>query len=506
MEMFNDTISVTYILALGFLGLWFLFSSYRKWNVVMGIGFFLALMANFLFTMSFTLGPVKYFVFSKNLILISIFGFVFMLLRNNKIGLVVAIVASILLSFQLFKLKLEVELLPPRVKENLELGELLIEAKSRNIADIEKMITKYGGIVAKAFYPQKKGTALDHFYIIDIPDERSDEKESLLQLLYHEKLIEYGEYNDRIQLDPLVTQEQVDSPPSLHINDPLSDQQWALSVLNINDWYKLLIDHRKKVVSTATIAVLDTGIDGDHEDLMHVIRAEDQNSDDPVGHGTHCAGIIAAETNNNTGVASQVFHSNLIQIMPVKVLNRFGFGTQAQIIKGMIKAVDNGADVLSMSLGGISDTPKQKAYHSAVQYAEAENAVVITSAGNSSTSARGFTPANVPGVICVTAVTPDGKLAGFSNYLDGIDWGLAAPGVNIMSTYPDDQYKSLSGTSMAAPFVSSTVGILKAFAPDLTAREIFEILHETSLSTTEVQKSGGIIQPAQALQSVLSRI
>src|SRR5690606_10977109 len=111
-----------------------LFSSYRKWNVVMGIGFFLALMANFLFTMSFTLGPVKYFVFSKNLILISIFGFVFMLLRNNKIGLVVAIVASILLSFQLFKLKLEVELLPPRVKENLELGELLIEAKSRNIA------------------------------------------------------------------------------------------------------------------------------------------------------------------------------------------------------------------------------------------------------------------------------------------------------------------------------------------------------------------------------------
>src|SRR5690606_6177610 len=105
---------------------------------------------------------------------------------------------------------------------------------------------------------------------------------------------------------------------------------------------------------------------------------------DPVGHGTHCAGIMAAETNNRKGIASMAFHDNLISLMPVKVLNRFGFGTQAQIIKGMIRAVDEGADVLSMSLGGISDAPKQKAYLAAVEYAAGSNAVVITSAGNSS--------------------------------------------------------------------------------------------------------------------------
>lgn len=506
MEMFKDAISLTYIIALGFLGLWFLFSSYRKWNMIMGIGFFLSLMANFLFTMGFTLGPIKYFIFSKHLILISIFGFIFMLLRNNKIGLVMAILASMVLSFQILKLRLEVELLPPKVIENLELGELLIEATPENIAQIEKKIAGYGGVVAKAFYPRKKGTDLDHFYVVDIPDDRADEKEAILEVLYQESLIKYGEFNDHIQVTPIESFETINSTSDLRINDPLSKDQWALSVLGIHDWYKQLIDHRRKAVTTAVVAVLDTGIDGKHEDLSHALSDDYKDVDDPVGHGTHCAGIIAAETNNNIGVASQTFHSNLIEIMPVKVLNRFGFGTQVQIIKGMIKAVDNGAHVLSMSLGGISDEPRQKAYRAAVQYAESENAVVITSAGNSSASARGFTPANVPGVICVTAITPEKKLAAFSNYLDGIEWGIAAPGVNILSTYPDNQYKSLSGTSMAAPFVSSTVGIMKAFAPDLTPREIVEILQSTSLPTDDASKSGGLLQPSEALRALITRI
>src|SRR5690554_853373 len=211
MEMFKDAISLTYIIALGFLGLWFLFSSYRKWNMIMGIGFFLSLMANFLFTMGFTLGPIKYFIFSKHLILISIFGFIFMLLRNNKIGLVMAILASMILSFQILKLRLEVELLPPKVIENLELGELLIEATPENIAQIEKKIAGYGGVVAKAFYPRKKGTDLDHFYVVDIPDDRADEKEAILEVLYQESLIKYGEFNDHIQVTPIESFETINS-------------------------------------------------------------------------------------------------------------------------------------------------------------------------------------------------------------------------------------------------------------------------------------------------------
>lgn len=506
MILFNDMNNLTYILALGFLGLWFLFAGSRKWNVVMGIGFFLTLMANFLFTMGLTLGPVKYFIFSKNLILIGFFGFIFMLVRKNKIALVLAIVTSLFLSLQLFKMKLDVDLLPPKVRENLELGELLIEASPDKLADIEQTIARYGGLLARAFHPLRKGTDLDDFYLIDIPDERSDKKEELLTLLQREKLILHGEYNDRIQLQPLEGLLNKSPRPAIAINDPLVEEQWALPALKMDEWYRLLIDHRKDAISTAVVAVLDTGIDGGHEDLTRMMDKNGRQGDDPVGHGTHCAGIIAAETNNKTGVASMAFHNDLIRLMPVKVLNRLGFGTQAQIIRGMIKAVDDGADVLSMSLGGISDTPRQKAYQAAVQYAENANAVVVTSAGNSSASARGFTPANVPGVICVTALNENNRLAGFSNYLDGIERGIAAPGVSIMSTYPGNQYKSLSGTSMAAPFVSSTIAVMKAFAPELSSQELYDIILRTSIATTDDPKSGSLIQPAKALQAVLDRV
>ncbi len=506
MEIFHDINGLTYILALGFLGLWFLLSSRRKWNVIMGLAFFICLMANFLVTMGLTIGPAKFFIFSKNLILISFFSFIFRILRKNKIGLILAIVSGIIISLQLFKINFGQRIIPQEVKESMEHGELLIETSPQNIVAIQSVLREYKGRIDKAFHPKKTGTTLDQFYLIDIPNEIAHRKDELLLSLSQKNLIQYGEYNDVIQVNPMEG-EIKDAPKAfLAVNDPLVPEQWAVTVLQFDEWYKTIIDHQNQVVRTVKIAVLDTGVDGNHEDLNQLMDKNNRDNEDPIGHGTHCAGVIAAETNNKTGIASLAFYNNLIRIMPIKVLNRMGYGTQAQIIKGMITAVDNGADVLSMSLGGISDTPKQKAYRAAVQYARNHNAVVVTSAGNSSSSASGFSPANVEGVICVTAMDENRELANFSNHIEEIEWGIAAPGVNIMSTYPGNQYKSLSGTSMAAPFVSSTVGIIKAFAPELTPEEIYQILHETSLVTGDIQKSGGLIQPAAALKLVLSRL
>lgn len=506
MEIFHNINGLTYILALGFLGMWFLLSSHRKWNVIMGMAFLLSLMANFLVTMGLTIGPVKYFIFSKNLILISFFGFVFRILRKNKIGLILAIMAGIIISLQLFKINFVQRMVPQKVKESIEHGELLIETSPQNIVAIQSVLRNYKGRIDKAFHPKKTGTALDQFYLIDIPDDIAHKKDELLLSLSRKGLIQYGEYNDVVQVNPIMGEIKETPRSFLAVNDPLVPEQWAVSVLNFDEWYKIIIDHQNQIVNTVKIAVLDTGVDGNHEDLIQLLDKNNRGNDDPIGHGTHCAGIIAAETNNKTGIASMAFYNNLIRIMPIKVLNRMGFGTQAQIIKGMIAAVDDGAEVLSMSLGGISDTPKQKAYLAAVQYARDHNAVVVTSAGNSSSSARGFSPANVPGVICVTALNEQSELAEFSNHIEEIEWGIAAPGVNILSTYSGNQYKSLSGTSMAAPFVSSAVGVIKAFAPELTPEEIFQILHNASLATDDVQKSGGIIQPAEALKVVLSRL
>ncbi|MBY5957131.1 S8 family serine peptidase [Membranicola marinus] len=504
MEVLHELNGITYILAVGFMGLWFLFSSRQTWNVIMGVGFFICLFANFAITMGASLGPVKYFVFSKNLLLIAFFSFIFRWLRSNKIGLVLAIVASIALSMLLFKMKIENRVVPSNLQHPIELGELLIKTSPDHIDMIRVELSAYSARIEKAFYPEMEGTALDKFYVIDIPDDQSDKKRELLAVLHRHQLITYGEYNDVVQIQPRPGLVVDEIPTSIFVNDPLSSGQWAFEKLNFNRWYKLLMDHRDQVKQTVQVAVLDTGIDGSHEDLNRMVDPVYQDMKDPVGHGTHCAGIIAAETNNQKGISSMAFYNDIIRIMPVKVLNRMGFGTQVQIIRGMIRAVDQGAGVLSMSLGGISDEPKQKAYLTAVQYANDHNVVVVTSAGNSSRSAQDFSPANVPGVICVTALDDKNRLAYFSNYLVDIEWGIAAPGADILSTFPGDQYKSMSGTSMAAPFVSSVVGVIKAFAPALTSSEIYKLLHETSQPTLDVAKSGGLVQPAAALKAVLT--
>lgn len=506
MNIIHDLNGLTYILALSFLGLWFLFSARKTWNVLMGLAFFICLLSNFLITIGATVGPAKYFIFSKNLILIGFFGFVFRLFRNNKIGLVLAITISIIASSHIFQLNIGEKLIPKKVKESIEQGELIIETTSDHIESIQSLLRKYKGQMDKAFSPVQKGTALDNFYLIDIPNDLSDKKNELLKELEEKALIQYGEFNDVVEVAPLEVERKEKHETMLSVNDPMVTGQWALSALQMGDWYQQLIDHRYKFVNTVKVAVLDTGVDGAHEDLHQLLDKDDRSEKDPVGHGTHCAGIVAAETNNRTGIASPAFYNDIIQIMPIRVLNRLGFGTQAQIIKGMIRAVDEGAAVLSMSLGGISDTPKQKAYKAAVEYAHAKNAVVVTSAGNSSSNAKGYTPANVPGVICVTALNEQGDLAGFSNYINDIDQGIAAPGVNILSTYPGNGYKALSGTSMATPFVSSTVAVIKAFAPELTPQEIYHILHQTSLPTRDVDKSGRLLQPAAALEFVLDQL
>lgn len=505
MEIIQNISLLTLISAHGFLGLWFLFSDSRRWSFVMGVCFFLCLLSNFIATVGFSIGPMKFFYFSKNLILIGLSGFVFQLLRSNKIGLILAIIGSISLSIQIYRLKLTQKLVPDNVREIMEKGELLIETTPYHLKDIQQILIPYRGVIDRAFYPKTSGTNLDDFYIIDIPDQISEKKVKLLEELDSAGLIQYGEFNDVIQVDPMNGINPLVLQNHLSVNDPLVKDQWAAEALNFGALYQTLIANKDRIKRKAVVAILDTGVDGEHEDLTMRLFKGPRDNKDPVGHGTHCAGIVGAETNNGKGIASLSFYNDLIQILPIKVLNQFGFGTQAQIIKGMIRAVDEGADVLSMSLGGVSDTPKQKAYSAAVEYALDGNAIVVVSAGNSSQSARQYSPGNVSGVICVTALDEKLELANFSNYLDGIERGIAAPGVNILSTFPGQKYKSLSGTSMAAPFVSSTVGILKAFDPGLSMESAYDILQQSSQYTADIDYSGGLIQPDKALALLLSR-
>lgn len=498
---------LTYFFALGFLGLWFLLARYDKWNKISGIGFFFFLLLHFIVVIGEPAGPLKYMRFSRDLFLISIFGLVFRILKHNKIGLVLAILLGFWISYQLMNIDFEPRWMSGSFDELSRQGELLIlPADPGSVARLQKAVKPFGGKIRPAFHPKVKGTTLDDFLIVDLPDSTAAQKDVVLTRLQRDSVIRYGEFNDIIQVHPEEAENRYESTERYALtNDPLVVDQWAFYALRYEELYKILIQNRRRIKRRVKVAVLDTGIEGRHEDLTVHIDPKNHRATDPVGHGTHCAGIIGAVTNNHKGVASMAFYEDMVELIPVKVLNSSGMGSQVGVINGMIRAIDEGADILSLSLGAPSDHPRQKAYAAAVRYALDHNAVVVVSAGNSSRKASAYSPANVEGVICVTAIDKDHQLAHFSNYLDDeIRLGIAAPGVGILSTFRDGEYRPLSGTSMSAPFVSGAAAVLKAFDPQLSAPEIYQLLYETALPSVQENRSGRILQPHAALEKLLA--
>lgn len=222
------------------------------------------------------------------------------------------------------------------------------------------------------------------------------------------------------------------------------------------------------------IAIIDTGIDLTHPDLnvvknvSYVTGAKTGNDDN--GHGSHCAGIAAAR-NNTVGVVGVAPGARL---WAVKVLDRNGSGSMSNVIKGVDYVTANAAaiEVANMSLGG----GNSDALNLAIANSVGKGVVYAVAAGNSAIDAGSSSPANSPNVLCVSAIVDtDGKpghlgagtsygaddtFATFSNYGAVVD--IAAPGVNIYSTYKGGAYATMSGTSMASPHVAGAVALYLA--------------------------------------------
>lgn len=201
------------------------------------------------------------------------------------------------------------------------------------------------------------------------------------------------------------------------------------------------------------VAVLDTGIDYKHPDLddncyggVNVINPRKSYKDDN-GHGTHVAGIIAAE-DNEIGVVGVAPDASLYG---VKALDRNGSGWLSDIIAGLEWCVNNEMDIVNMSLGSNSDI---QAFHDACDAASAK-VILVAAAGNDGGAVD--YPAAYNSVIAVSATNISDGLAYFSSY--GSEIEIAAPGVNILSTYKRDGYETHSGTSMAAPHVAGTLAL-----------------------------------------------
>jgi subtilisin len=241
--------------------------------------------------------------------------------------------------------------------------------------------------------------------------------------------------------------------------------------------------------TAAKVAVIDTGIDKTHPDLVANIKGginfvkskrsvDPTNWNDDNGHGTHVAGIIAA-ADNSVGVIGVAPQANLYA---VKVLNSKGSGYLSDVISGINWAAANDMDVINMSLGSNSDSPS---LHDAVDNAFASGVVVVAAAGNDGSSVD--YPAAYSSVVAVGATDSTNTIASWSS--NGPEVELSAPGVNIRSTWKGGGYNTISGTSMASPHVAGTAAlVLKTAIPssyDINGNGLWEPIEvRNALKTT----------------------
>lgn len=254
-------------------------------------------------------------------------------------------------------------------------------------------------------------------------------------------------------------------------NDPYYTQQWGPQDIHAEGaWDKVDPSQRAKV----TIAILDTGINATHEDLQaNIVPGYNviNNAAPPTdgfGHGTHVAGIAAAITGNGKGIAGI---ASGCKIMPVKVLDDSGAGDYSTIVNGIKYATDHGAKVINLSLGS---PDASQAMQDAVDYATSHDVSVVVAAGNENGPVS--FPANCKGVIAVGAVDSHNQRADFSNY--GPELSVVAPGVDILSCYKDgpSSYTTMSGTSMATPFVTGVVAMVRAANPSLSSADVTKVI------------------------------
>jgi thermitase len=321
-----------------------------------------------------------------------------------------------------------------------------------------------------------------------------------------------------------------------HADDVRFDEQWSLAntgqdggkagadISALSAWFKTT--GSSKVV----IAVLDSGVDYTHPDLinniwvrpaemaaytddemgefndLHGFNATDNTRDpmDDNGHGTHCAGIIGAEGNNGFGIAGINWN---VQIMPLKFLNANGSGTTKDAIEAINYAIERkqkgvNLRVISASWGS---TQKSRALQDAIKRAGDEGILFVAAAGNNGDDSdkRPHYPAGykLPNVLSVAALDRNDQLASFSNY-GTKSVHIAAPGKEILSTWLNGDFYVASGTSMATPEVSGVAALILSVNPKMTVEELRERLENSTDKLDSLKgkvATGGRINAAKAV-------
>jgi hypothetical protein len=310
-------------------------------------------------------------------------------------------------------------------------------------------------------------------------------------------------------------------------NDPDIDKQWSIFKTSLDELWDEVTD-----CTNVIIAVVDTGIDYNHIDLVDNIYINENeicdndfdddgngyvddclgwdfenNDNDPLddnSHGTHVAGIIGAVGDNGIGVSGVCQRARLLA---VKALDDKGEGYDYNLADGIIYAVDRGAKIINLSLESDKKLPFT---YEAISYAEEKGAIVVIASGNNSLNlnvTKSF-PAtyslDFDNVVTVSSSNEGDKIGTKSNY-GSITVDIFAPGENIISTYPDDYLAYKTGTSMAAPFISGVVGLLLSFDNTLTPFDVKKRVIASADTVSDLKGlsvSGGRINASKILDSV----
>jgi thermitase len=323
-------------------------------------------------------------------------------------------------------------------------------------------------------------------------------------------LVVYAEPNLQIEAAPLLDLKPVlprdTVNPAGMPNDPMFEDQWALNNTGQNGGKKkadidiLKAWERTKGSRKVVVAVLDSGVDYTHSDLaanmwtrpdnlpvykddelgtipdLHGFSAVDDQRDpmDDNGHGTHCAGVIGAEGDNDEGIAGINWE---VEIMPLKFLGRGGFGTTKDAIEAINYAIERKREGVNIRVINASwgSTTYSKALEDVIRAAGDEGILFVAAAGNdgSSNDSRPHYPSSydLPNVVSVAALDRSDTMASFSNF--GVkSVHVAAPGKDIVSTWLNNEYREASGTSMATPQVAGIAALLLAEDPKMSVQKL----------------------------------
>jgi thermitase len=278
-------------------------------------------------------------------------------------------------------------------------------------------------------------------------------------------------------------------------SDPLFKEEWALDRVGATCAWQTTTGS-----PNVTVAIVDSGVDMNHPDLVGRLRDDghdfvdgDDDPSDENGHGTNVAGIVAATLDNNEGGAGL---APGVMILPVRVMNNKGFGSDRSIARGVRYAADKGAQVINLSLGAtltIGADTESAQVSAAIRYAQQKGALVIVAAGNDFVPLPNAIVGDNPDALVVAATDERDRKADFSN--SGAWIGVAAPGVHILSTMPtyevyltsnavpsderfSQNYDYMSGTSQATPMVSALAALLFSAHPDWDAGQVAQAIKD----------------------------